>query len=162
MVEPSVGAGYHARMFRNIRATMLLADHVQAAEGKLNVMGGGWRWTGPEPSTFGIGVVIEFPWESVGEDHVVKLELIDNDGAPVDIPQGDGEAAPFSFEATVGVVAPPGSRRGTPVNVCMGINVVQMQLPHAGRFEFRMEIDGDTEEDWRVGFSTRPEGDRER
>lgn len=145
-------------MLQNIKATMMLADHVQAAEGKLNVMGGGWRWTGPDPSTFGIGVVIEFPWDTVGEDHVIRLELIDNDGIPVEIPQGEGEAAPFGFEATVPVTAPPGSRRGTPVNVCMGINVVQMQLPPGGRFEFRMEIDGEMHEDWRIGFSTRPTG----
>jgi hypothetical protein len=144
-------------LIRTIRATMLLADHVQAAEGKLNLLGGGWRWTGPDPSTFGIGVVIEFPWEAVGEEHTVKLDLIDGDGAPVELPQGDGISAPFGFEATLPVAAPPGSKRGTPINVCIGVNVVQLQLPPSGRFEFRMEIDGEAHEEWRIGFNTRPE-----
>jgi hypothetical protein len=141
---------------RNIKATIVLADHVQAAEGKLNLLGGGLRWMGPQPATFGIGVVLEFPWDAVGEDHKVKLDLIDDDGAPVEFPQGDGVEGPFGFEATLPVAAPPGSKRGMPVNVCIAIGVVQMQLPPAGRFEFRMEIDGEAHEDWRIGFNTRP------
>jgi len=146
---------------RNIKATMMLAEAVQATEGKLNLLGGGWRWTGPQPSTFGIGLVLEFPWEAVGEDHTVKLDLIDYDGAPVELSQPDGSEGPFGFEATLPVAAPPGSRRGTPVNVCIAISVVQLQLPPGGRFEFRMEIDGETHEDWRIGFNTRPAADGE-
>ncbi len=143
-------------MIPNVKATIVLADHVQGAEGKLNLIGGGLRWLGPQPATFGIGMVLEFPWEAVGEDHMVKLDLIDGDGIPVELPQGDGMVGPFGFEATLPVAAPPGSRRGIPVNVCIAISMVQMQLPPDGRFEFRMEIDGEAHEDWRIGFNTRP------
>jgi hypothetical protein len=140
----------------NFKATIMLADHVQGAEGKLNLIGGGLRWLGPQPATFGIGMVLEFPWEAVGEDHTVKLDLIDGDGIPVELPQGDGMTGPFGFEATLPVAAPPGSKRGVPVNVCIAISMVQMQIPPDGRFEFRMEIDNEAHEDWRIGFNTRP------
>jgi hypothetical protein len=44
-----------------VRATLILADYAQAAEGKLNVIGGGWTVTGPLPAPSAIGLIVDVP-----------------------------------------------------------------------------------------------------
>ena len=61
-----------------MRATMLLADYAQVAEGKLNVIGGGWTITGPLPSPFALALLIEVPWDRANEKHQLRLELIEH------------------------------------------------------------------------------------
>jgi hypothetical protein len=39
---------------RQIQVTMILCDYAQVAAGKLNIIGGGGTWTGPQPVPFGI------------------------------------------------------------------------------------------------------------
>ena len=41
-----------------MKVTLLLADYAQVADGKLTVVGGGWSLTGPEPSPFGIAILV--------------------------------------------------------------------------------------------------------
>ena len=38
---------------------MLLADYAAVSDGKLTIVGGGWSQTGPEPASFGIGLLIQ-------------------------------------------------------------------------------------------------------
>ena len=42
-----------------IRATLMLADAAQAADGKLYILGGGWNLIGPEPSPTAIAMHFE-------------------------------------------------------------------------------------------------------
>ena len=42
-----------------MKVTMLLADHAQAAEGKLNIIGAGWTLVGPAPAPFAIAILFE-------------------------------------------------------------------------------------------------------
>ena len=44
-----------------MKVTLLLADFVQLADGKLTVVGGGWSLIGPNPSPFGIAILIHVP-----------------------------------------------------------------------------------------------------
>ena len=101
-------------MLRDIRATLLLADHAQAAEGKLNLIGAGWTITGPNPAPFALAALIELPWTEAGTTHTARFELIDSEGVPVELPTPNGDE-PLSIEVEFGVSAGFGVPKGTPL-----------------------------------------------
>jgi hypothetical protein len=142
-----------------MKATMLLADYAQVAEGKLNVIGGGWSITGPQPVPFALALLIDVPWDRTNEQHRIQLELVDADGNDVVVPLPDGTEGPISIEAAFEVGRPPGLKRGTPITVPLAINLGPQPLPPGGRYEWRLSINGESDEDWRLPFSTRPAAD---
>ena len=91
-----------------MKATMLLADYAQVAEGKLNVIGGGWNITGRQPVPFALALLIDVPWDRTNEQHQIRLELVDADGNDVVVPSADGTEGPISIEAAFEVGRPPG------------------------------------------------------
>ena len=139
-----------------MKVTILLADAAQAAEGKLYVLGGGWSITGPEPSPMALAVKIEVPWDQANHPHVCRLELLDSDGQPVEAETPIGEEQPIFFEANFEVGRPAGVKPGTPIDLPLAVNIPPVRLDAGGRYEWRMSIDGRTEPDWRVAFSTCP------
>jgi hypothetical protein len=137
-----------------VKVTMLLADYAQAAEGKLNVIGGGWSITGPQPAPFAIAMLIQVPWDRTNMEHKLRLELVDSDGQPVmvDTPQGE---QPLFLEAGFEVGRPLGIKPGTPIDVPLALNMGPQPIPPGGRYEWRLSINGETDEDWYLAFSTR-------
>jgi len=138
-----------------MKVTILLADAAQAAEGKLYVLGGGWSITGPEPSPMALAIKIEVPWDQANQPHVCRLELLDSDGQPINAETPDGDEAEIFFEANFEVGRPVGVKPGTPIDLPLAVNIPPLPLEPGGRFEWRLLIDGRTEADWRVAFSTR-------
>jgi len=138
-----------------MKVTILLADAAQAAEGKLYVLGGGWSITGPEPSPMALAIKIEVPWDQANQPHVCRLELLDSDGQPINAETPDGDEAEIFFEANFEVGRPVGVKPGTPIDLPLAVNIPPLPLQPGGRFEWRLSIDGRTEADWRVAFSTR-------
>lgn len=134
---------------------MLLADYAQAAEGKLNIIGGGWQLTGPIPTPNALAILIEVPWDRTNERHHVRIELVDADGGPVVALGPEGEV-PVVLEADFEVGRPPGIKRGTPIAVPLAINMGPQPLAPDSRYEWRLSINGESNENWRVAFSTRP------
>ena len=133
-----------------MRASMLLADAVQAAEGKLYVLGGGWNvTTGAAP--FGIALLIEVPWTEAEQGHRWQLHLETEDGSPV-APPGSVEGITVGGDFEVG--RPPGTRPGTAFNVPVAINSGPLRL-EPGRYIWRLIIDGESDEDWFLGFDVR-------
>ena len=135
---------------------MLLADYAQAAEGKLNVIGGGWTITGPVPAPSAIGILIEVPWDRTNERHEFRLELLDSDGEPVLGQNPAGAREPLVIGGQFEVGRPPGIKRGTPISFPVAINLPPQPLPPNGRYEWRLSIDDESDENWRLAFSTRP------
>src|SRR5215218_5083668 len=127
-----------------VKVTMMLADAAQAVDGKLYILGGGWSITGPEPSASAIAAYIQVPWDRTNVEHQFRFELIDSDGQPV------------AIEGAFEVGRPVGVRPGTPIDVPLAINIGPLMLPPGGRFEWRLTIDGETSDEWRLAFSTRP------
>src|SRR5439155_10839618 len=78
---------------RGMRATMLLCDAAQVADGKLYVLGGGWSITGPDPAPSAIAVKIEVGWHEADESHHWELFLVDADGREVTVDTPDGKQA---------------------------------------------------------------------
>lgn len=138
-----------------MRVTLLLCDAAQAVGGKLYVLGGGWSIAGPGPVTMALALKIEVPWDQANRIHDLRLALVDADGKPVMVPTQEGER-PVEFKAKFEVGRPPGLRPGTPLDYVLALNMESLPVPPGGRYEWRLEIDGHSEEGWRVGFSTRP------
>jgi|SRR5680860_1054747 len=137
---------------------MLLADHAEAVNGKLYILGGGWSVTGPRPVPFAIALKIDVPWDRANDPHRLRLELLDGDGRPVETrQQPDSEPLPVSVTGTFEVGRPPGVIRGTPLDSVLVINFPGgLELPPGDRYEWRLFINDATDEDWTVGFTTRP------
>ncbi len=144
-----------ARGGERVKVTILLADAAQAAEGKLFVLGGGWSITGPDPSPMALAVKIEVPWDQANQQHSCRLELLDSDGQPVEVEAENGEQ-PIFIEAGFEVGRPVGVKPGTPIDLPLAINIPPFPLEPGNRYEWRLSIDGRSDDDWRVAFSTRP------
>ena len=134
---------------------MLLADAAQVVDNKLYVLGGGWSVTGPDPMPSAIALKIDVPWDEAGTQHTWELALLDQDGVPVFL--GEGEGAPsvvirneFQLERPEGL--PP----GTPLELSMAINLAPMPLQPGGRYVWQLTIDDQSHEDWQIAFTVRP------
>jgi hypothetical protein len=138
-----------------MKVTMLLADAVQAVEGKLYILGGGWSIIGPEPNPMAIAIKVEVPWTEANRRHVLQLNLLDEDGRAVMVPTPIGDR-PVELSAEFEVGRPAGLRAGTPLDVPLAINLGPLPLQPDRRYVWRCSIDGESEENWQVSFLTRP------
>jgi hypothetical protein len=146
-----------------VKVTMLLADFAQVADGKLTVVGGGWSLSGPEPTPFGIAILVHVPWDQANRRHTLRLELIDADGQPVLMPgTEDGEERPIVFldDVEFEVGRPAGIKPGTPLELPLAVNSGPLPLEPGSRYVWRLSIDGESDEDWRLAFSVRPEAEQ--
>jgi hypothetical protein len=128
---------------------MMLADAVQAAEGKLYILGGGWNVSGQAP--FGIAVLIEVPWTEANRGHRWQLHLETEDGEPVAV---GGSIEPVTVGGDFEVGRPAGVPPGTPFNVPVAINSGPLPL-EPGRYTWRLMVDGESDEDWYLSFDVR-------
>ena len=138
-----------------MKVTMMLADAAQAAEGKLNILGGGWSVTGPTPSPSAIALYIQVPWDRTNVEHSFRLDLVDSDGNAVELETDAGAEEPVTFEGSFEVGRPAGVKPGTSIDVPLAINFGPLPLPPGGRYEWRLSINQESHEDWRLPFSTR-------
>jgi hypothetical protein len=141
---------------------MLLADYAQVSDGKLTVVGGGWSLIGPDPASFGIAILVHVPWDQANRRHILRLELVDADGRAVTVPasgDGEGEGEPIVFldDIEFEVGRPAGIKPGTPLELPLAVNSGPLPLEPGGRYEWRLSINGEGDEDWRLAFSVRPE-----
>ena len=143
-------------MLKNMRVTMLLADHAVVAEGKLYVNGGGWSIRPAGPTPMFLALKFDVPWDLAGRPIEVELRLVDEDGHLVAqrTPQGD---QPVLVNARLEVQRPPGLTPGAPIDAAMAIGVPPFGLPAGRRYSWRLSVDGHQREDWVIEFATRPE-----
>jgi len=141
---------------------MLLADYAVVSDGKLTIVGGGWSQIGPEPASFGIGLLIQVPWDQANTLHAFSIELLDADGNAVtfegeegeDGEEGEEQALAFGGQFEVG--RPPGLKPGTPLDFPVAVNSTPLPL-EPGRYEWRLTIDGESRQDWTLPFTVRVE-----
>jgi hypothetical protein len=101
-----------------------------------------------------IAIKIEVPWTEANTVHQLKLSLLDQDGRPVMKPAQE-DKGPIELTANFEVGRPPGLQPGTPLDVPLAINIAPLPLQPGQRYTWRCYIDDETEDDWRVSFSTR-------
>lgn len=135
---------------------MILADYAVVSDGKLTIVGGGWSQTGPEPSAFGIGLLIQVPWDQANTRHAFSVELVDSDGAEVVLQTEEEDEQPVAFGGEFEVGRPPGLKPGTPLDFPVAVNSTPLPLD-PGRYEWRLTIDGESREFWTAPFTVRAE-----
>jgi hypothetical protein len=134
-----------------MKITLLLADFARVANGKLDVIGGGWSMMNAQgPFGFFVAALFQIPWDQTNTKHTFRLELLDADGQGVPTPDGEAIRAEGEFEAG----RPPGLLVGTPVDAPLVVPFGPLLLED-GRYEVRLTIDDDTKEDWFVAFTVR-------
>ena len=71
----------------------------------------------------------------------------------------DGEEAPIVFldDIEFEVGRPAGIKPGTPLELPLAVNSARCRSSPGGRYEWRLSIDGESDEDWRLAFSVRAE-----
>ena len=139
------------RSFQGVKVTLMIADFARVANGKLDVIGGGWSMMNAQgPFGFFVAALFQIPWDQTNAKHRFRLELLDADGQGVPIPSGETVRAEGEFE----VGRPAGLRQGTPVDAPLVVPFGPLELDE-GRYELRLTIDDETKEDWFVAFSVR-------
>lgn len=133
----------------------MLADAAQAADGKLYILGGGWNIIGPEPSPSAIAMHLEVSWDLSNVRHQWRLDLVDSDGEPVMIPTPLGDQA-LVLQGEFEVGRPAGVTPGTGLGIPLAINLGPLPLAPGRRYEWRLTIGSQSDENWRLAFSTRP------
>lgn len=107
---------------------LILADSVQAVQGKLYMLGGAWdQWTSPSypvPIQIGIAVGLLVSWDETNQKQNVTIAIQDADGKDV--------VPPIAGQIEVG--RPPGLRAGVTQRSLMAINA-GFPLPGPGRYE---------------------------
>ena len=139
-----------------MKATLLLADYAVVSDGKLTIVGGGWSQTGPEAAPFGIGLLIQVPWDQSNTRHTFQVELLDADGEAVVLETDEEGDQPVAFGGDFEVGRPPGLKPGTPLDFPVAMNSTPLPL-EAGRYEWRLTIDGESRQDWTLAFTVRSE-----
>jgi len=81
-----------------MRVTIMLADAAQESGGKLYILGGGWSVTGPAVPPSALALKIDVPWDQANRPHHWRLELVSEDGEPVEI---EGQALRVDGETNV-------------------------------------------------------------
>ena len=133
-----------------MKTTLLLADHAQAAEGKLYILGGGWSITNPTVIAMAIAIKIEVPWNEANTPHKLQLALVTEDGQPVKV---NNQVCEIQGDFEVG--RPAGLLPGTPLDVTLAVNMANLHLSPSSRYTWRCVIDGKMDDAWEVSFSTR-------
>ena len=144
-----------------MKVTMILADYAQVADGKLTIVGGGWSVTGPAPTPFAIALLFEVPWDQANVKQRFRLDLVDADGHVVFMPREDEGEDAVALEGEFETGRPPGLKPGTTLSVPIAFNLPGPPIPAGGRYEWRLTVNGESDENWNLPFSTREEGEPE-
>jgi hypothetical protein len=136
-----------------VKATLLLCDYAQVANGKLTAVGAGWSVTTPL-TTHAVGILLEVPWDLANVRLPWRLELKDADGGPVLQSTPAGEV-PLQAAGEVEVGRPAGTPPGTPIPVCMALPVHGVALRPSSRYAWEFTLNGETRDDWVLRFGTR-------
>jgi hypothetical protein len=139
-----------------MKVIMLLADAVQVADGKLNILGGGWDVCGPGPTPMAIAVKLEMPPSQARRKHTWAVVLVDEDGEPVLLP-ADGQKSRVEISGEIQRIRDRKSALPEgPVHLRFAINMTPLPLEPGSSYAWRLYIDNKTHRDWQVSFSTRP------
>jgi hypothetical protein len=129
----------------------LLCNHAEAVNNLLYIAGGGinisrFQLGAPPPYgvAVGIGIQVTVPWTQTNQQHAVKIELIAEDGEAVTVPGPTGPA-PLVVELAFNVGRPVGVHPGDDQTIALAANLAGVPFPAAGKYEFILRVDGNTE-----------------
>ena len=137
-------------------AHLSLADHAAAVGGRLYVNGGGWTARPPHPVPWALTIEIKVPWHDNNRKMKFRLELLDGDGRPFELETGEG-MKPLALDGDVTLTARPGLKPGSQITGLSAAILPPIELPASEQFEWKLTLDGQTRDEWRVAFATGPQ-----
>jgi hypothetical protein len=118
-----------------MRLTVILSDAAQTVDGKLYVLGGGWtQASGATPLHVALGIVAAVPWEDANRQHPVLVQLIREDGEPV-----EQDGGPVQAEGQFEIGRPPGIKEGSDLNATMVLKFNGLDL-RPGGYVFQVQV----------------------
>lgn len=135
-----------------MKVTMMLADSAEAVGGKLYILGGGWTVIGPEIGPTAIAILFSVPWDQTSVKHRFAMELLDADGDAVTGPDEN----PLMIEGEFETGRPPGIKPGTSLDVGIAIPVPPLPLELGVGYVWRLTVDQELRDEWRLPFTTNP------
>lgn len=139
----------------------ILCNHAEAVNNLLYIAGGGIEITHVPPGSgppymcnVSLGLMVTVPWEQTNQQHVVEVELISQDGHPVQVPVAPDQTAPVNARIAFNVGRPNGQMIGDDQHVCLAANLPALPIPALGRYEFIIRIDGHDER--RLSYKVMP------
>ncbi|HEX6871125.1 MAG TPA: hypothetical protein VF163_08505 [Micromonosporaceae bacterium] len=130
---------------------LILCDAAQAdPSGKVHMLGAGWSVT-RSPTGHAVAVLIKVPWDRANERLPLRLDLVDADGQPVQLPTADGSVG-VRADGLIEVGRPPGMEPGSPLDAAFALNVPSLPLA-PGRYSWRLSL---AEFEASVSFAVRP------
>jgi hypothetical protein len=137
-----------------MRVTILMAK-AAIGGGAMSVLGVGLNVISARPvPPFAVVLQFEVPWTETNKKHKWRLELRDADGHVV-LYRAD-EPKPISIANDFEVGRPAGHPVGTPIMNSIAIDFTDLPLEPAQRYVWVLSVNGETRDDWTVGFNTRP------
>jgi hypothetical protein len=130
---------------------MMLADHAQAFNNKLFILGGGSSAV-QIGVPFAIALLIEVPWDQANEKHHFALRLIDEDGNAVALP-GPAGLGPVEISMAFEVGRPPGTKKGSRLPFTLALNFAPMPLMQDRIYVWSLSIDDEKSKDWEMAFT---------
>lgn len=129
-----------------------LCDAATVADGKLNLLGGGWALTGPGPFQSALGMIIELPDDYEGHVVQFRVALQDANGSPA-VPRNIVQAGGFAWEGSIGF-ARHSKSLGEPLRVSVAIPLPPLDLP-AGLYRWTASLNGEGRPEWGATFVVR-------
>ena len=129
-----------------VRATLLLCDFAQVAEGKLYISGGGWSWASRLQGY--LAGVLQLPWDYAQRHLKGRALIVDGTGTPVPAIGGEGDVR-TEFEM---MLAPAVSAaRDMPLEAPFALPLPPRELPD-GAYSLVFEFDGERRPEWVLPF----------
>jgi hypothetical protein len=139
-----------------MRATLLLCEAAQVADGKLNVLGAGWVEIGSGPATMAVAILIQMPAGEAGGSHHFELFLTQDDHQPVFVDTPNG-SMPVEVRGDVNVALPDGFDRSLMLPWPIAVNVPGLALEPGKTYQWNLVVDGESNPDWVLPFRSRPQ-----
>jgi hypothetical protein len=132
---------------------MFLAEAVQVAEGKLNILGAGWSQINAGPSPIAIAVLIEFAGGEANGEHHFELFLTDTEHQPVFTDSATG-STPVEVRGDATVALPDGYDSTLKVPWPIAVNIPGLTLEPDRGYQWNLVVDGHTDPGWVLPFRT--------
>ena len=139
----------------------ILCNHAEAVNNLLYIAGGGIDTVfvppginPPYAANLGIGLMVTVPWGDTNRQHQVDIELISEDGQPVQVPVAPDAMQPLHARLAFNVGRPAAITIGDDQHVCLAANLPNLPVPAFGKYEFIIRIDGGN--DRRLAFRIMP------
>lgn len=130
----------------------ILCNHAEAVNNLLYLSGGGIEIAFVSPGSpppylcnMGIGIMVTVPWSQTNQQHLVEVELISEDGQPVQVPVAPEVTQPLHAKIAFNVGRPAGLTVGDDQHVGLAANLPALPMPALGKYEFIVRIDGHDE-----------------